>query len=92
VYLWDEAKREANIAKHGLDFAEAYLVYENTEKVTLESARYGEARSMDIALVELHGAVLALVYLEHGEDIRVISFRPASRTERRLYAGAKEQN
>jgi uncharacterized DUF497 family protein len=26
-YLWDEAKRQANLSKHGLDFADAEKVF-----------------------------------------------------------------
>lgn len=28
IYEWDEAKRATNLEKHGLDFADAQLVYE----------------------------------------------------------------
>ena len=27
-FIWDEAKRESNLRKHGLDFADAYRVFE----------------------------------------------------------------
>ena len=40
---------------------------------------------MDVALAVLKGRLLSLVYTERGEDIRVISFRPASREERKQY-------
>jgi hypothetical protein len=89
VYEWDEAKREANLKKHGLDFADAWLVCENPERLTLISAQRGERRKMDLALVEVHGQLLCVVHTERGENIRVISFRRASRKERRLYAAAK---
>lgn len=88
MIVWDEAKREANLIKHGLDFADAYLVYDNPDKITFCSLRNGEERLVDIALVELAGIVLAVVYVERVGDVRVISFRRASRKERELY----EQN
>ena len=90
MYVWDEAKREANIAKHGLDFVDAYLVFENPEKITLQSPQAEEARLVDIALVELAGLVLVLIYVERDQGVRVISFRRASRRERILYDRAKE--
>lgn len=92
LYIWDEDKREANLIKHGFDFADAHLVYENPAKMTLASQRRGETRKMDIAFVGITGTVVALVYIERGNDIRVISLRRASRGERRRYAAAKEQN
>lgn len=85
MYVWDEAKRKANLKKHGLDFKDAYLIYENPEKCTYEASRDDEYRLMDIALAVIKGRLLTLVYTERGEDVRVISFRNASREERKRY-------
>ena len=74
-----------NLIKHRLDFADAYLVYENPDKITFASPRADENRDVDIALVRVLDSVLTLVYHVRGEDIRVISFRYASRTERKFY-------
>lgn len=90
MITFDEAKRQANLEKHGIDLADADLVYYAPGKVTLSSARQGEDRQMDLALVKLHGVVLALVYVERGDEIRAISLRRASRQERRLYEAAKQ--
>jgi len=38
VYAWDEAKRKSNLKKHGLDFGDAYLVYENPDKCTYDAS------------------------------------------------------
>lgn len=85
MYEWDEAKREANMRKHGFDFDDADIVFENSNKVTFEVRSRGEERWLDIALVEANGIVLALVYTVRGYNIRIISFRKASRKERRIY-------
>ena len=87
----DEKKRLSNIEKHGLDFVDASLVYDSPNKVTVRSPKNDEDRLMDIALVELKGVVLALFYIVRRQDIRVISFRPASRVERRFYEQATNQ-
>ncbi len=92
VYVWDENKREANLVKHGLDFADSALVYENPDKLTLISTRQREKRYADSPLVQLAGSCLTLVYIERGIDIRVISFRPSSRRERKSLAGAGKPN
>lgn len=84
-YTWDENKREINLTKHRLDFADAHLVYENPEKLTFSSRRQDEPRDLDIAFVRVMETVLALVYHMRGEDVHVISFRYASRKERRIY-------
>jgi uncharacterized DUF497 family protein len=88
MIIYDEIKREANLAKHGLDLADAALVYDAPNKVTLESPRGNETRQVDIALVEIMGVVLVLVYVKRGEEVRAISLRRASKVERRLYETA----
>ena len=40
---------------------------------------------MDVALALRKGRLLPLVYFEAGKDVRVISFRHASREEKKLY-------
>jgi len=82
VFVWDEAKRKSNLKKHGLDFNDAYLVYENPDKCTYDASRDDEYRLMDVALAVVKGRLLTLVYTEQGDTGRVISFRHASRTER----------
>ena len=85
MYEWDEAKREANLKKHRLDFRDAYWVYDHPDKITFRVQRGTELRFQDIALVEVAGNVLSLVYVLRGRNVRVISFRFASRRERRIY-------
>jgi len=85
VFVWDEAKRQSNLEKHKLDFKDAHLVFENPDKCTYDASREGEIRWLDIALAEVHGKLLVLVYTRRRELVRVISFRPASREEREQY-------
>ena len=90
MFVWDEAKRKSNLKKHGLDFRDAHLVYDNPDKCTYDSSRSGERRWMDMAFAVVKGRLLVLVYTERGDDVRVISFRPASREERKQYELDKE--
>ncbi len=85
MYVWDEAKRKSNLKKHGLDFKDAYLIFENPDKCTYDASRYDEYRVMDVALAVVKGRVLTLVYTEEENEVRVISFRQASREERKRY-------
>ncbi len=90
-FTFDPAKDAANQAKHGLSLADAPLVFNAPEKLTLESPRGDEARLMDVALVEVAGVVLVLVYvLRPPNEVRAISLRRASKQERRLYASWQE--
>jgi uncharacterized DUF497 family protein len=40
---------------------------------------------MDVALAVVKGRLLTLIYTERDDEVRAISFRPASRTERKQY-------
>jgi uncharacterized DUF497 family protein len=46
---------------------------------------------MDLAMVREVGMILAFVYAVRGAAVRAISFRIASRRERRLYEQAREK-
>jgi uncharacterized DUF497 family protein len=50
VLVWDETKRLSNLKKHGLDFRDAHLVYDNPDKCTYDASREDEYRLMDVAL------------------------------------------
>ena len=92
MFVWDEEKRKSNLEKHGLDFSDAHLVYDNPEKCTYKSNRPDEARWLDLAMAVVHGKLLALIYTWRDEDIRVISFRAASREERKQYEKDSKQD
>jgi len=84
---FDPDKDAINITKHGLSLADALLVFDAPDKLTLESIRQDENRLMDIAMVEVAGVVLVLVYvMRQPDEVRAISLRRASKQERTLYA------
>jgi uncharacterized DUF497 family protein len=84
---WDEAKREENLRKHGLDFMDAEELFE-AYTVTLEDGRfdYGEQRFVTFGVLERQ--VLAVVHTEKDDEIRIISMRKATRREEQSYFSA----
>jgi len=78
--VWDHPKRLANIAKHGLDFADLTEdFFADALILSAKSGRYN-AIGMDV------NGVISVVFATLGlEGISVISMRPASKKERRLY-------
>jgi uncharacterized DUF497 family protein len=87
---WNQAKNEINKAKHGIDFETAQLVFDDPFCVTfVERVTGGEERWHAIGSVE-NVIILVVVhtYRIEGSDeiIRIISARPATRRERKLYA------
>lgn len=85
-FVWDEPKRARNLADHGLDFAavEAYFDFDDALISATRPGRNGRARFK--AIGEMQSRAVVLVYSPLGfEAISLISLRPASQRERRLY-------
>ena len=84
-FEWDEAKNRTNIHKHGIGFDTAKRIFE--ERVTTSPDRrrdYGEDRHISIGRVK-PGVLIVVAHTERHGRIRLISARPASRKERRVY-------
>ncbi|MXN51896.1 hypothetical protein GR158_12260 [Shinella sp. AETb1-6] len=78
--VWDEPKREKNIAKHGLDFADLSFEFFLSSKIVPSKDR------RHVAIGEFNGMIIiAVVFKPLGsEALSVISMRPASTKERKL--------
>lgn len=84
---WDESKRASNLAKHGVDFADAIGALLDPASRTLEDpdAR-DEVRHVTLGR-GFSGTVLLVVWTERDTDtIRLISARRASPGEARHYS------
>lgn len=81
---WDEAKRTANLQKHGIDFAGAEAVFAG-DTVTIEDERrnYGEQRFVTFGVLE--GRIVAVVHTERANVIRIISIRKATHGETKSF-------
>ena len=84
MFTWDEAKRQANITKHGIDFADCETVFD-APLITQEDTRehYAEQRLQSYGLI--HGIVVFLVWTEREQDPHLISIRKAKPHEQRYY-------
>jgi uncharacterized protein len=84
IFKWDEPKRQANLAKHGLDFADAEKVFAGP-MVLFEDNRadYGEQRLIGVGLLDY--LVVMIVHVENDDTIRIIWMRKADSNETDLY-------
>ncbi len=84
-FEWNERKNEANIDKHGFDFADAHRIFDLPMAVELdERDDYGEDRWIGAGMLD--GRVVVVVYTEpDGNVIRIISLRKALSYERKNY-------
>jgi uncharacterized protein len=87
AFTWSETKRAANLKAHDLDFVDAPRVFEGLT-YTFEDDRfsYGEQRFVTLGL--LAGIPVSIVHTESDHEIRVISFRQATRRETQIYFDA----
>jgi uncharacterized protein len=79
---WDERKRLATIEKHQIDFREAAFVFE-VDHLVLEGNSTVEPRM--IAVGQLDGVLIAVVFTMRGNAVRIITARRARSYERRAY-------
>jgi uncharacterized protein len=87
-FEWDEAKRKANLQKHGLDFADLGEFDWTTQVVYVDDRRnYGEVRYTALALFLAN--VHSVTFTRRSTNLRIISFRRASRKELRRYGKEK---
>lgn len=78
IIVWDEPKRIANLAKHGVDFADIGESF-------FANAVVGEAKAgRHFAIGELDGVTIVIFATLGTEGVSLISARPASRKERKL--------
>lgn len=83
-YEWDEAKREANLARHGLDFALA-TDFDWSQAVVLPDTRenYGEQRY--VALAPIRERVHVMAFTPRNARVRIIGLRKANLREQKRY-------
>ncbi len=81
---WDEAKRAANLVRHGVDFAAVVRFDWDNAQLTADTRRdYGELRY--IAVGRIGPRLHVLVFAPRAELIRIISLRKANAREVRRY-------
>ncbi|WP_290895608.1 BrnT family toxin [Hoeflea sp.] len=79
MIVWDEPKRQANLARHGLDFADL------DEWFFLDAVTVPAKENRYMAIGRMNDGTIAVVFAVLGtEGVSVISMRPASRKERSL--------
>ena len=85
---WDENKRLANLKKHGLDFKDVEIVFNDKNRIVFEDLRkdYGESR---VLIVGMYGGNLltSVCHTDRNGITRIISFRRASKKEKEIYYG-----
>lgn len=87
-FEWDEAKRKANIAKHGIDFLDVPEMFGSPMLVGTDIRKdYGEPRKVGFGFIR--GRLMAVAFTERAPNlIRIISARKANTREEASYQEA----
>ena len=90
AFEWDERKRARNLAKHGVDFVRATLIFDGPTVTRVDTrVPYGEERIQVIGMAG--GTFLTVVITLRQGAIRIISARKASRREQATYRAVRPE-
>ena len=84
AFEWDENKAKSNREKHSVSFEEAVEVFFDPFHQTGEASQNNEYREFILGY-SLSQRILLVIFLERGTRNRIISARPATRSEQKLY-------
>jgi uncharacterized protein len=85
-FSWDARKAASNRRKHGVSFEEATTAFGDPLSLTVPDPDHGadEERFLLVGQSDRQ-RLLVVAHAERGDEIRLISARPATRGERRNY-------
>jgi len=80
-FEWDENKARANLEKHKVSFELASEIFSKEQVLSFEDDRFDYGEMREIALGEVEGVVLYVVFTVREQRIRIISARKATTKE-----------
>jgi len=85
-FSWDSRKAASNLAKHGVSFREAETVFGDPLGHIITDPRHSADEDRYVLLgLSYRQQLLAVMFTERSDQIRIISARRATRRERRDY-------
>jgi len=82
---WDPNKAAQNLRKHGIDFADAVIVLEDENALTIEDHGHDEQRFKTLGLGPSQNVLFVVHAFRKSDVIRIISARKADRSETKQY-------
>jgi uncharacterized DUF497 family protein len=84
-FEYDARKSLTNLAKHGIDFVDAQVLWSDSNLLEIQARTDDEPRYLIIALIDSKHWSAVITY--RGEKIRIISVRRSREEEVVLYEG-----
>ncbi len=83
IFEWDDEKSHSNQVKHGIDFDTAKALWDDANRVEIQSPYPLESRT--ILIGKLDKKVWTAIFTRRRSAIRLISVRRARKREANLY-------
>jgi len=85
-FEWDRKKAKSNLKKHGISFQEAATVFGDALAITFDDPEHSvnESRLLTFGLSRT-GKEIVVSHTERGKSMRIISARPMTKQERKIY-------
>jgi uncharacterized protein len=77
-FEWDEAKRQSNVQRRGIDFLDVIPCFSDPQQLVEEDARRNYGEQGFHLLCPLRGHLYHVTFTERGQNIRIISARRAN--------------
>jgi uncharacterized DUF497 family protein len=85
-FEWDPEKAASNLLAHGVRFAEAVTVFEDSfARITEDPTSFGEQRFVILGLSDQANLLVVVFAHRKPEVVRVISAWKANKRQRQLY-------
>ena len=85
-FEWDPKKASANLRKHRVSFDEATTVFQDDLSLTGDDPDHSLTEERNITFgVSIAGRLLVVSHNERADRVRIISARPMTPSERKLY-------
>lgn len=85
-FEWDRDKAARNLAKHGVEFAEAATVFGDPLAITFHDPDHSDDEDRFLTFGHsIAERLLVVSHTERGDATRIISARAATRRERKIH-------
>ena len=85
LFDWDDAKADANLAKHGISFLAAVAVFADPVLVELDTERVSDREVRRKAVGMIERRLFTVVFTMRNNMTRIISARRSNTSEKRAY-------
>jgi hypothetical protein len=82
---WDTGKARSNRSKHGVSFSDVEPAFYDPFALSMPDTYAASEERFVLLGTDALGRILAVSYTYRGETIRLISARPATKSERKEY-------